>query len=123
VENKLKLDDICRLSKLVVFCFILDLVIKSFKYNFAPTLCRELQVLYNEYGPINTTEHLSEEAIEKLKVYEEKNEEKNEEKSEDNFEERFGENNNYENNMKNEKRKKKLSIKEHEFIEVENIID
>ena len=106
-----------------VFCFILDLVIKSFKYNFAPTLCRELQVLYNEYGPINTTEHLSEEAIEKLKVYEEKNEEKNEEKSEDNFEERFGENNNYENNMKNEKRKKKLSIKEHEFIEVENIID
>ncbi len=89
-----------------VFCFILDLVIKSFKYNFAPTLCRELQVLYNEYGPINTTEHLSEEAIEKLKVYEEKNEEKNEEKSEDNFEERFGENNNYENNMKNEKRKK-----------------
>ena len=106
-----------------VFCFILDLVIKSFKYNFAPTLCRKLQVLYNEYGPINTTEHLSEEAIEKLKVYEEKNEEKNEEKSEDNFEERFGENNNYENNMKNEKRKKKLSIKEHEFIEVENIID
>ena len=106
-----------------VFCFILDLVIKSFKYNFAPTLCRELQVLYNEYGPINTTEHLSEEAIEKLKEYEEKNEEKNEEKSEDNFEERFGENNNYENNMKNEKRKKKLSIKEHEFIEVENIID
>ena len=53
-----------------IFCFLFDLLIKSIKFIFSPTLCRELQIIYNEHGPINTKEHLSREAIEKLKLYE-----------------------------------------------------
>ena len=62
------------------FCFLFDLVIKAFKYSFTPTLCRELQIIYNKYGPINSTEYLSDDAKEKLLVYENINEDKKEKK-------------------------------------------
>ena len=73
-----------------VFCFLFDFSIKSFKYNFTPNLCRELKIIYNEYGPINTTEHVSDRIIEKLDLYDEKKEQnkgnkrKNKGKDEDN---------------------------------------
>ena len=59
-----------------VFCFIFDFSIASFKYNFTPNFCRELKMVYNKYGPINSTEHLSNEIIEKLNIYDEKYKEK-----------------------------------------------
>ena len=54
-----------------VFGFLFDFIIKSFKYNFTPNICRELKLIYNEYGPINSTEHLSEKIINELEKYEE----------------------------------------------------
>ena len=62
------------------FCFLFDLVIKASKYVFTPTLCRELQIINNKYGPINTTEYLSDDAKEKLMIYETINEDKKEKK-------------------------------------------
>ena len=94
-----------------VFCFLLDLFIKSIKYIFFPTLCRELQIIYNKYGPINNKEHLSKEAIEKLKAHEENNEQ-NDKNGDGLFEERYEEDekNNYSNLLKKEKHKKKRKI-------------
>ena len=54
-----------------VASFLFDFTILAVKYIFIPSMCRELKLVYNQYGPINTTEHLSERIIEKLKVYEE----------------------------------------------------
>jgi hypothetical protein len=55
--------------------FLFDFSILAVKYLFIPSMCRELKLVYNQYGPINTTEHLSERIIEKLKVYDEKEKE------------------------------------------------
>ena len=54
-----------------VASFLFDFTILAVKYLFIPSMCRELKLVYNQYGPINTTEHLSERIIEKLKVYDE----------------------------------------------------
>ena len=62
------------------FCFLFDFNLKSFRYCFSPTLCRQLQLVYNKYGPVNSKEHLSDEIIEKLKTYEENIEEKKDKK-------------------------------------------
>ena len=112
-----------------IFCFLFDLLIKSIKFIFWPTLCRELQIIYNQYGAINTKEHLSKEAIEKLKlyeVYEEKVDEKifgenkkeenlfNEEYEEENIKNNYNNYNNYNNNynsqMKKGKHKKRKRV-------------
>ena len=63
--------------------FLFDFVIKAYKYTFSPNICRELQIVYNEYGPIDSTEHLSENIINLLK----ENEENFEKQSQRNYEE------------------------------------
>ena len=63
--------------------FLFDFVIKAYKYTFSPNICRELQIVYNEYGPIDSTEHLSENIINLLK----ENENNFEKQSQRNYEE------------------------------------
>ena len=84
------------------FSFLFAFVIKSFKYNFLPSICRELKIIYNEYGPINSTEHLSNTIIEKLKVYEENNQ-------------------NHENKKKVKKKKKNDDNNDMKIIQIQNL--
>ena len=42
-----------------VLGFIFDFMTLIYKYNFGSNICRELKKVYHEYGPINSTEHLS----------------------------------------------------------------
>ena len=84
------------------FCFLFDLVIKAFKYVFTPTLCKELQIIKNKYGAINSTEYLSVDAKEKLIAYETINEDKKEKK---------------------EKSKKKKKKEDTKIMQIENVSD
>ena len=54
-----------------VASFLFDFTILAIKYLFIPSMCRELKLVYNQYGPIDTTDHLSQRIIEKLKAYDE----------------------------------------------------
>ena len=44
-------------------CFIFDYAIKSISYMFKPNYAEELQMVYNRYGPINSTKQLSDRII------------------------------------------------------------
>jgi magnesium-transporting ATPase (P-type) len=40
--------------------YFFDFLTLIYKYNFSSNISKELKLIYNEYGPINSTEHLSE---------------------------------------------------------------
>lgn len=52
--------------------FLFDLTIKSIKYIFFPKICRELKIVFNNYGPIDSTENLSDNIKNKLLEYKER---------------------------------------------------
>ena len=56
--------------------FLFDFTIKACKYNFSLNICRELQTIRNNYGTIDSTENLSENIINKLKLCENNNDKK-----------------------------------------------
>ena len=47
-------------------CFLIDYAIKSFKYIFIPNLGKTLQIIYKNYGKIDTDDYLDEDIKEKL---------------------------------------------------------
>ena len=47
-------------------CFLFDYSMKSINFIFKPNYANELQIVYNRYGPINSTKKLSERIIEIL---------------------------------------------------------
>ena len=53
-------------------CFLFDYAMKSINYIFQPNLARELQIVYNRYGPIESTKRLSKKIKRKLKLKEKK---------------------------------------------------
>ena len=57
--------------------FLFDLTIKSIKYIFFPKICRELKIVFNKYGPIDSTENLSDNIKNKLLEYKEREENDN----------------------------------------------
>lgn len=87
-----------------VFCFIFDLNLKSFRYCFSPTLSRQLQLVYNQYGPINSNQYLSDEIIEKLKVYDENIKEEHSKKDDNK-------------NMKNDQESNEIKTIQIEYLE------
>ena len=57
--------------------FIFDFITLIYKYNFGSNICRELKKVYHEYGPINSTEHLSKKIKNILKLCDENKENTN----------------------------------------------
>ena len=51
-------------------CYLFDYAIKSINFLFNPSFVKELQIIYNRYGPINSTKRLSKRIIKKLKIKE-----------------------------------------------------
>ena len=47
-------------------CFLFDYAVKSINYIFRPSYANELQMIYNRYGPINSTKRLPKRIIKKL---------------------------------------------------------
>ena len=94
-------------------CFLFDYTIKSINFLFRPNYANELQIIYNEYGPINSTKRLSKRILRKLKI---------------NKKSDISSNDNHNRNKKGKRvdvtresgtqRKKKVRIKE---IEIQNI--
>ena len=70
--------------------FLFDLTIKSIKYIFFPKFCRELKIVFNKYGPIDSTENLSDNIKNKLLEYKEREENDNNQRRNETDEEANG---------------------------------
>ena len=68
--------EILWLNLIFVFgaCFLFDFTIKSIQYIFNQNYARELQIINNKYGLINSTEYLSKRIVEKINKHEKKGE-------------------------------------------------